>query len=108
VKLVFRILISYNRAGRGRLHPDRPADPGAAKVYQPQGAYSAGEATLADREEAVDATAPGQAPSKEYYTWNVRVVADLGGGDGPPTPASGPAASGPLAPSAVGGLRPPD
>ncbi|TSD13566.1 hypothetical protein DP107_12180 [Haloglomus irregulare] len=84
------------------------ADPGVAKAYEPAGAPGAGEASLPDQEEAVDATPPGQAPSKEYYTWNVRVVADLGRGDGPPAPAGGPAASGPPAPSAVGGLRPPD
>jgi hypothetical protein len=84
------------------------ADPGTAKVYQPQGAPGAGEAALPDREKAVDATSPGQDSSKEHYTWNVRVVADLGGGDGPPAPAGGPTASGPPAPSAVGGLRPPD
>ena len=83
------------------------ADPGVAKAYEPAGAPGAGEASLPDQEEAVDATPPGQAPSKEYYTWNVQVS----GGETPPetgspAPSTRPVGA-PPAPEAVKASGPP-
>jgi len=49
------------------------AGEGVATVYAPGDQPRAGEVDLPAREDAVDASA-GHAASKEYYTWNVRVM----------------------------------
>ena len=103
---VRRVLAELVEAGY--LRRDRRGE-GLANVYKPAGdTPGAGEVDLPERSDAVEnATGPGQSPSNQYYTWNVRVF----GGDSPPRGESTPPATAtlgaPPGPEAVGGVEPP-
>ncbi|MBB6647978.1 FaeA/PapI family transcriptional regulator [Halobellus ruber] len=82
------------------------AGEGVATVYGPGDQPGAGEVDLPRREDAVDATA-GHGPSKEYYTWNVRVAGgETASETGSPAPSTRPVGA-PPAPEAVEASGPP-